>query len=67
MENIVYNSTKHYIKAMNKYIERFNNNEFLTNMIGIYPDLKELYTEKNLWQYVDFNQLTESIEYSILK
>ena len=65
--NLVYNSKKYKIKFINKYIERFHNSEVLTNMIGIYPDLKELYTKRDLWKYVDFNQLTDNLEYGILK
>ena len=68
-KNIVYKSKKNHIKVIEKYVEMFNNKDstILTNMVGIYPDLKNLYTEKNLWQYVDFKQLSDNLEYSILK
>ena len=65
--NLVYNSKKYQLKIMEKYAERFHSSKVLTNMINLYPDLKDLYTEKDLWKYVDFNQLTENLEYIILK
>ena len=64
---ILYNSKKHHLKLMKNYIVNNKDKKVLTNMIGIYPDLKYLYTEKDLWKYVDFNQLSDNIEYSILK
>ena len=64
---IVYNSKKYRNKVIKKYIEKYKDPEVLTNMIGIYPDLKELYTKKDLWKYVDFSKLTDNLEYSILK
>ena len=36
-------------------------------MIAIYPDLKDLYTEKDLWKYVDFSKLSNNLKYAILK
>ena len=63
----MYNSKEYHVEFINKYIEQYKDQEVLTNMIGIYPDLKEIYTKNNLWKYVDFNQLTENLEYSILK
>ena len=65
--NLVYNSKKYKVKFINKYIEKFHNSEVLTNMIGIYPELKDLYTEKDLWKYVNFTKLNKFNEYSILK
>ena len=64
---IIYDSREYHIKFMEKYIENYHDSKVLTNMIGIYPDLKELYIKKDLWKYVDFTKLTENIEYSILK
>ena len=64
---IIYTSKNYITKTLKKYLKRFHNSELLTNIIGIYPNLKEFYTENNLWQYVDFNQLTENLEYGILK
>ena len=64
---ILYSSKEYYIKAVEKYIERFKDREVLTNMVAIYPDLKKLYTKKDLWKYVNFNQLSNNLEYSILK
>ena len=52
---------------MEKYIKKYKDEEVLTNMIGIYPDLKEIYTKKDLWKYVDFSKLSDNIEYSMLK
>ena len=66
-ETMMYNSKKYHIDFMKKYTEIFTTPEILTNMIGIYPDLKGLYSERNLWKYVDFSKLTENIEYAILK
>ena len=66
-EVIVYNSKEYHIKAIKKYIKKFKDSELLTNMIGIYSDLKDVYTKNNLWQYVDFNKLSNNMEYSILK
>ena len=66
-EKILYSSKEYHIEAMNKYTKKFHDIELLTNMIGIYPDLKELYTKRNLWTYVDFTQLSDNLEYSILK
>ena len=66
-KKLLYNSKKYHNEFMKKYIKYYKDSEILTNMIGIYPDLKDLYTEKNLWKYVDFNQLTDNLEYSILK
>ena len=66
-EKMLYNSKNYHINFMEKYIEYYKDSEILTNMIGIYPDLKDLYTKNNLWQYVDFNQLHINLEYSILK
>ena len=63
----IYNSKEYRIKALEKYIKKYKDSELLTNMIGIYPNLKDLYTEKDLWKYVDFNQLSDNLEYSILK
>ena len=62
---ILYNSREHHIEYMKKYIDK--DSKILTNMINLYPDLKEIYTEKDLWKYVDFNQLSNNLEYSILK
>ncbi len=67
LEKVMYNSKEYHVEFINKYIEQYKDQEVLTNMIGIYPDLKEIYTKNNLWKYVDFNQLTENLEYSILK
>ena len=64
---ILYNSKEHNVELMEKYIKNNNNSEFLTNMIGIYPNLKTLYTKRDLWKYVDFSKLTDNLEYSILK
>ena len=64
---ILYNSREHHLRLMKSYIKKNKDKKVLTNMIGIYPDLKDLYTENNLWQYVDFNQLSDNLEYSILK
>ena len=50
---------------MKKYIKKHKDPIILTNMIGIYPDLKDLYTKKNLWKYVDFSKLTNNLEYNI--
>ena len=66
-EKIIYRSDDYHIKALEKYTEKYKDPEVLTNMIGIYPDLKELYTKKDLWKYVDFSKLTDNLEYSILK
>ena len=66
-EYIVYNSKDYNVKIMEKYTERFHDSEVLTNMIGIYPNLKDFYSEKDLWKYVDFSKLTENLEYVILK
>ena len=66
-EYIVYNSKDYNVKIIEKYTERFHNSEVLTNMIGIYPNLKDFYSEKDLWKYVDFSKLTENLEYVILK
>ena len=63
----IYNSKKYYINFIEKYIERFHDSEVLTNMIGIYPNLKEFYIKNDLWKYVDFSKLSNNIEYSILK
>ena len=65
--NILYNSRKHHLRLMKSYIKNNKDNKVLTDMIGIYPDLKDLYTKNNLWNYVDFNQLSNNLEYSILK
>ncbi len=51
---------------MKVYIKSNKDKKVLTDMINIYSDLKEIYTEKNLWKYVDFNQLCENLEYRIL-
>ena len=64
---ILYNSREHNANLMNIYIKKYKDKEVLTNMIGIYPDLKKFYTKKDLWKYVDFNQLSNNLEYSILK
>ena len=66
-EKIVYKSGEYRNKVVDKYTEKFHDEMLLTNMIGIYPDLKDLYTKKDLWKYVDFNQLTDNLEYTILK
>ncbi len=63
---ILYNSKEYRNKCIEKYIKKFNNKETLTNMIGIYPDLKDLYTENDLWKYVDFSKLNNFNEYRIL-
>ena len=54
------------LEKYNKYIKKTNT---FTDLIGIYPskEMKELYTKKDLWKYVDFNKLTDNLEYSILK
>ena len=67
INGVLYNSKEYRFETVNKYIELHKDPEVLTNMIGIYPDLKDLYTENNLWKYVDFNKLSENLEYSILK
>ena len=68
LEQIILDTkTEYKIKFFKKYIEKYRNQEFLTNMIGIYPDLKKLYTKNNLWKYVNFNKLTDNLEYGILK
>ena len=64
---ICYKAKEYHEKVLDKYIKYFNNNEFLTNMIGIYPNLKEFYIKNDLWKYVDFNKLTDNLEYSILR
>ena len=64
---ILYNSREHHLKFMKSYIKYNKNSKVLTDMINLYPDLKDLYTKNNLWKYVDFNQLTDNIEYRILK
>ena len=64
---ILYNSREHHLRLMKRYIKKYKDKNILTNMIGIYPDLKDLYTKNNLWQYVDFSKLTDNLEYSILK
>ena len=66
-KSILYNSKNYHREAVKQYIKNFHNSEVLTNMIGIYPDLKDLYTEKDLWKYVDFKELDNFNEYSILK
>ena len=63
----MYNSKEYHVEFINKYIEKYTDKDVLTNMIGIYPDLKDIYTKNNLWKYVDFSKLTKNIEYSILK
>ena len=63
---ILYKSKKYHKKVINEYIKYFKDSEVLTNMIGIYPELKELYTEKDLWKYVDFNKLNKFNAYKIL-
>ena len=65
--NIIYYSKKYRIEAIKKYLKNYNNPEVLTYVINIYPDLKNFYTKNNLWEYVDFNQLSRNLEYSILK
>ena len=67
IESILYHSKEHRDKVIEKYVEKFHDIELLTNMIGIYPDLKDLYIKKDLWKYVDFSKLTNNIEYSILR
>ena len=64
---IIYNSKEHHLKYMKSYIRKNKDKKVLTDMINLYSDLKDLYTKKNLWKYVDFNQLTENLEYSMLK
>ena len=65
---ILYNSREHHLRLMKSYIKNNNKHKkVLTDMINIYPDLKDLYTKNNLWQYVDFNKLTDNLEYGILK
>ena len=66
-KNIIYNSGKYRIEVLKKYIKQYYDIEVLTNMINIYPDLKDFYSENDLWKYVDFNKLTNNLEYSILK
>ncbi len=65
--DILYDSKEYSMKVMNKYIEKYKNPIVLTNMIGIYPNLKEFYTENDLWKYVDFNKLSDNLEYGMLK
>ena len=64
---IIYNSREYHLKFMKSYIKYNKDSKVLTDMIGIYQDLKDLYTKNDLWKYVDFNQLSDNIEYSILK
>lgn len=66
LETIIYNSKEYRIKAIKKYIKKYKDTTVLTNMIGIYPDLEKLYTEKDLWKYVNFKELTKSMEYAML-
>ena len=66
-KKVVYNSKEYHIKAIEKYTKKYKDTELLTNMIAIYPDLKEIYIEKDLWKYVDFSKLTDNLEYAILK
>lgn len=65
--SILYNSKEHRLNVIEKYIKYFKDPEALTNMIAIYPDLKDFYTQKDLWKYVDFSKLTENKGYSILR
>ena len=67
VEEIVYNSKEYHKKAIEQYIKKYHDIYVLTTMIYLYPDLKELYTEKDLWKYVDFNKLSDNLEYGILK
>ena len=67
LETVLYNFKGHKNILIEKYIEKYKDPEILTNMIAIYPDLKELYTKKDLWKYVDFSKLNNNLEYSILK
>ena len=62
---ILYNSREHHLKFIKSYIKNNKNPEVLTDMIGLYPDLKYLYSEYNLWKYIDFSQLTNNLEYRI--
>ena len=66
-ENIIYKSKEYRNEVLEVYIKNNKDPEVLTNMIGIYPDLKNLYTKNNLWKYVNFNKLNDNLEYSILK
>ena len=66
-ETILYNTKNYCTNLMKQYIKKYKNPEVLTNMIGIYPDLKDFYTKNNLWKYVDFNELNINLEYAILK
>ena len=64
---ILYNSRERHLRLMKSYIKNNKDKKVLTDMINIYPDLKDLYTKNNLWKYVDFSKLTDNLEYSILK
>ena len=65
---LIKQSKENRLNILKKYTKYIKTNNF-TNLIGIYSseEMKELYTKKNLWQYVDFNQLSDNLEYSILK
>ena len=64
---ILYNSKEHCVEYMKSYIKKNNDSKVLTDMISIYPKLKDIYTKNNLWRYVVFNELTDNLEYAMLK
>ena len=66
-QHALYSSKQNHVRFMQKYAKLFKNSTTITNMLGLYPDLKDLYTKNDLWKYVDFNKLNGFNEYSILK
>ena len=69
LRKLLYKSNKENYKILiEEYVDKkYHDSKVLTDMINLYPDLKKLYTEKDLWMYVNTSKLNFTLEYEMLK
>lgn len=56
LEKLIFNFKEYHIEFMEKYIEKYNNKDFLTDIIVKYLDLKEFYDKNDLWKDIDLSK-----------